>query len=194
MPHHSGELTYMQLLKLDVFGVWLCCTVGPISNFFTGLYCAEGLMTAYFTLYASFSVYVLYYLMVEDCKKKRTVALTLQFFVRILIYPLRLSSFSVSSSAAVKYYIVMDMVSAVGAVINALHIPERWFPGKLDYMLNGHTLMHIAAVVSVVVARQGFLHDMTWLNGAGLCPINGTVTKAIDMSSLMGSLGARSPL
>lgn len=194
MPHHSGEKTYMQLLKLDVFGVWWCCTMGPVSSFFTGLYCAQGLMVTYFTLYTSFSVYVLYYLMVEDCKKKRTVALTIQFFIRILIHPLRLSSFSVSSSAAVKYYFAMDMVSAVGAVINALHVPERWFPGKLDYMLNGHTLMHVAALVSFIFARQGFLCDMMWLGSAGACPINGTTVGAIDTGSLTGFLGTGSPL
>lgn len=186
MPHHSGEKTYTQLLKLDVFGVWWCCTLGPVSNFFTGLYCSWSLMAAYFTLYTSLSLYVLYYLMVEDCKKKRTVALTVQFFIRILIYPLRLSSFSFSSSAAVKYYFVMDIVSAAGAVINALHVPERWFPGKLDYVLNGHTLMHMAALVSLAVARQGFLCDMTWLNGGGACPINET---AAGMGSFM-ALGA----
>lgn len=137
-------------------------------------------------------MYVLYYLMMEDCKKKRTVALTIQFFVRIMIYPLRLSSFSISSTAAVKYYFIMDIISATGAVINALHIPERWFPGKLDYVLNGHTLMHIAAFLSVVVARQGFLCDMTWLNSAGVCPTNGTTA---DMGSLAGFLlGVESPL
>ena len=167
MPHHSGEKTYKQLLKMDVFGVWWCCTLGPISNVYTGLYNTPGLMVAYFSLYSSFSCYVLYYLMVVDCKRKRVGALTAQFFVRLLIHALRLSPLSTSSTAAVKFYIVMDMISAVGAVINALHVPERWFPGKLDYVLNGHTLMHVAAIVSLMVARQGFLCDMAWLNEVG---------------------------
>lgn len=187
MPHHGGERTYTQLLKLDVVGVWLCCTMGPISSFFTGLYCARGLMLAYFSLYFCISLYVLYYLMVVDCKRKRTVALTVQFFVRILIYPLRLSSFAVSSSASVKYYLAMDLISAMGAVINALHVPERWFPGKLDYVLNGHTLMHVAALVGLATARQGFLCDMKWLNdNAEKCLVNGT-------GGLMSLLGAGSP-
>lgn len=178
MPHHSGQRTYQQLLKLDVFGVWWCCTLGPISNFYTGLYCTSTLMLAYFTLYFSFSLYVLYYLMVVDCKRKRVVALTAQFFVRILIHPLRLSPLSGSSPAAVKYYLVMDAISAVGAVINAVHMPERWFPGKLDYVLNGHTLMHVAAVLSLMVARQGFLCDMSWLNQGASCSANVTAPAA----------------
>lgn len=184
MPHHSGEKTYLQLLKLDVFGVWWCCTLGPISNFYTGLYCTRGLMVAYFVLYTSFSLYVLYYLMVVDCKRKRVAALTAQFFVRLLIHPLRLSSLSLSGTTAVKYYFVMDLISAVGAVINALHIPERWFPGKLDYVLNGHTLMHVAALASVAVARQGFLRDMTWLNNVGVCPGNVTADLLVGTGGL----------
>lgn len=195
MPHHSGEKTYVQLLKLDVFGVWWCCTLGPISNIFTGFYCAHGLMTAYVCLYFSLSLYVLYYLMVEDCKRKRTVALTVQFFVRLLIHPMRLSSLSISSPASIRYYFMMDLVSAAGAVINALHVPERWFPGKLDYVLNGHTLMHVAALVSLALARQGFLCDMTWLSGAGGCPVNGSdAGTATGTGSVTGFLGTGSPL
>lgn len=192
MPHHSGEKTYMQLLKVDVFGVWWCCTLGPVSNIFTGLYCAHSLMAAYFCLYGSLSLYVLYYLMIEDCKRRRTAALTVHFFLRLLIYPMRLSSLSVASLASIKYYFMMDMVAAVGAVINALHVPERWFPGKLDYVLNGHTLMHVAGLIGVAVARQGFLCDMSWLNGAGECPVNGTA--AGPTGSFTSFLGTGSPL
>lgn len=189
MPHLKGEKVYKQLLKLDIFGVWWCCTMGPISNFYTGLYCTTGLMAAYFALYFSFSAYVLYYLMVVDCKRKRVIALTVQFFVRVCIHPLRYS-LSFTSSAAVKYYFGMDIISAFGAVVNALHIPERWFPGKLDYVFNGHTLMHIAALLALIVARQGFLCDMTWLNDVGSCPGNSTYNIGmLDMNIFRDTLG-----
>lgn len=188
MPHHSGEKTYKQLLKVDVFGVWWCCTLGPVSSIYTGLYCWGGLRVAYFAVYLSLSAYVLYYLMVVDCKRKRVIALTVQFFVRMLVHPLRLSPLSISSSAAVKYYLVMDSVSAIGAVVNALHIPERWFPGRMDYVLNGHTLMHVAAMVSLAFARQGFLCDMAWLNNDGGCPSNVTAG-LFEMNGLRSLLG-----
>lgn len=170
MPHCSGEATYKQLLKADVFGVWWCCTLGPISNFYTGLYCNPAMMVIYFTLYTSFSTYILYHLMIVDCKRKRLIALTAQFFIKIFIYPFRLSPFSFTSPASCKFYFATDIISAIGAIVNALHIPERWFPGKLDYFLNGHTLMHIAAFASIVVARNGFINDMIWMNEVGVCP------------------------
>ncbi len=127
-------------------------------------------MTCYLILYFFVSAYVLFYLMVVDCKQRRTLALTVQFALRVLVHPLRLSSFSHSSTSGVYYYVLMDAVSAAGALINAFHIPERWFPGKLDYVLNGHTIMHVAAVVCVAISRYGFLSDMLWLNEVGTCP------------------------
>ena len=170
MPHLGGERVYKQLLKLDIFGVWWACSLGPISYSYTGFYCSPILMVLYFTMYSLFSMTVLYYLMVVDCKKKRVGALTAQFFLRILLHPLRLSSLSNAAVTSVYYYMVMDVISAVGALVNAHHIPERWFPGKLDYVLNGHTLMHMAALLSLAIGRQGFLSDMKWLNTVQDCP------------------------
>ena len=74
----------------------------------------------------------------------------------------------------------MDLVSAAGAVINALHIPERWFPGKLDYVFNGHTLMHLCSVIAILIARQGFLCDMIWLNEFQTCPENSSTLVVLE--------------
>lgn len=170
MPHISGEKTYKQLLKIDILGVWWACTFGPLPSLFSGLYCTPNLMFVYLVAYMSLSATVLYYLMVIDCKQKRVTALTAQFALRVMIHPLRLSSLSHSSTAGIYYHMIMDAISAVGALINALHIPERWFPGKVDYVLNGHTLMHVAALLCIIIGRQGFLFDMQWLNDVGTCP------------------------
>lgn len=169
MCHHSGEKTYRQLLKSDVFGVWLTCTFGSISTLYTGLYCLPTLRQLYLLLYMFISSIVLYYLLVVDCKRQRVMALTVQFVFRVLVHFVPLSSLSTGTSGASKYLVMMDAISAVGAVINALHIPERWATGKLDYVCNGHTLMHMAAFLSVAVGRQGFLLNMAWLNHGATC-------------------------
>lgn len=36
-----------------------------------------------------------------------------------------------------------------GGAIGAMHIPEKWFPGSLDYYFNSHNIMHILVVVAV---------------------------------------------
>ena len=170
MPHITGEKTYKRLLKTDILGVWWICTFGPLSSVYTGLFCTPKVMACYLLVYSFVSAYVLFYLMVVDCKQKRTSALTVQFVLRVLLHPLRLSSLSHSSTSGVCYYMAMDVVSAVGALINTFHVPERWCPGKLDYVLNGHTIMHVAAIACIVIARYGFLSDVLWLNEVGTCP------------------------
>ena len=176
MPHSGGELTYRRLLKTDIFGVWWICTFGPLSSMYTGLYCSPGFLRLYLTAYLLLSAIVLYYLMIQDCKRKRVAALTAQSVLRFLLHPLRLSSISQSSTDAVWYYIMMDAVTSIGALINGFHIPERWMRGKsFDYVLNGHSLMHIAAIVGLLVGRYGFFSDMYWLNSTASCDAEAVV-------------------
>ena len=170
MPHHGGELTYRRLLKTDIFGVWWICTFGPIANIYVGLFCRTTLLTPYLAVYFTLSAIVLYYLMIEDCKRKRVAALTAQSMLRFMTHPLRLTSVPHSSTDAVFYYVIMDVITSIGALINGFHIPERWMPGKVfDYICNGHSLMHIAAILGLLFGKCGFFSDMHWLNNVGSC-------------------------
>lgn len=172
MPHRSGEPTYRQLLKTDIFGVWWICTFGPLSSVYTGLYCSPGVLTVYLVPYFTLSALVLYYLMIQDCKRKRVAALTAHALLRFLIHPLRLSSLSQSSTDAVYYYAIMDAITSVGALINGFHVPERWIKGGLsDYLLNGHSLMHIIAILGIWIGKYGFFSDMLWLNDVATCVV-----------------------
>ena len=47
-----------------------------------------------------------------------------------------------------------DAVSLVGGAIGAMHIPEKWFPGYMDYYLNSHNIMHVLVVVAVYSMHQ----------------------------------------
>ena len=64
---------------------------------------------------------------------------------------------------------MMEAFCGPAAIMNALHIPERWFPGKLDYIFNGHTLMHIVTTLSMAISRKGFLLDMEWASRNPQC-------------------------
>lgn len=54
---------------------------------------------------------------------------------------------------------LQDGVSVFGGAIGAMHIPEKWFPGSLDYYLNSHNIMHILVVVAVYS-----MHQVRYLN------------------------------
>ena len=171
MPHISGQHVYNRLLKTDVFGVWFAMTIGSLCGIYVTLYCLPKLLQLYLVVYMLLSLLVLYYLVIVDCKRKRVVALTVQFFFRSLVQLLRLvPAVTTVPLAAFKYYLVMNVISSVGALINALHIPERWFPGQCDYLVNGHSLMHVAAILSLAIGRYGLLLDIDWLVSDPTCP------------------------
>jgi hypothetical protein len=170
MPHIAGARLYRNLLKADVFGVWFTNTLGPVCGTYVSVYCLSIIRQGFLISYLFLSLVVLYYLVVVDCKRKRAVALTIQFCFRSLILLLRLTPFVTVPLMALYYYALMSIIASIGALINALHIPERWFPGKCDYFLNGHSLMHIAAFLTIAVGRNGSLTDLAWLSARPTCP------------------------
>ena len=170
MPHVSGEQVYYRLLKTDVFGVWFAATFGSLSGIYVTLYCFSTFLYVYIVGFLLLSLVVLYYLVLVDCKRKRVAALSVQLFFRSLVLFLRLTHPVAVPLAAFKFYFVTNIISSIGALINALHVPERWFPGRCDYLVNGHSLMHVAAVLSLVVGRNGLLMDLNWLASVPSCP------------------------
>lgn len=169
MPHISGMYTYKVLLMVDVCGVWFSCTFGAFSIIYCSLQCTAWLRNCYLMLYAVVSLACLFSLVMSKSAKDRVVPLTVQFCVRVISHFIRLSPIGSGHPSAVSYNIMMDIFAAAGALINALHIPERWIPGKVDYMFNGHTLMHISAFVTLIFGRKGFILDMLWLSTNNHC-------------------------
>lgn len=172
MPHFSGVSIYKGLLKTDVFGVWFSATFSPICSSYVTLYCFPSLLYSYLAIYLLLSLAVLYYLVIVDCKRKRVQALTVQFIFRATVQLLRLNpSISTVPLSAFVYYFIAYVLSAVGALINALHVPERWFPGQCDYVVNGHSLMHVVAVLSLGIGKYGVYTDLNWLVNQPSCPL-----------------------
>lgn len=169
MPHDSGAHTYGLLLKADIFGVWFTTTFGSLSSMYVSLYCLPTAVHGYLVGYILLSFVVLYYMVVADSKGRRIAALVVQFFFRNSILLLRLTSLVTVDVTALYFYLIMNSVSIIGGFINTLHIPERWFPGKCDYFLNGHSLMHVAAFLSVATGRCGLLIDLDWLTTGPTC-------------------------
>ena len=173
MPHISGLHTYRRLLKTDVFGVWFTTTFGSLSGIYVAVYCLPPLLRhGYLVMYMLLSLVVLYYVVVVDCKRKRVLGLTVQFFFRSLVQLLRLTSFVTAPLTTFHYYVIVYVVSSVGALINTLHVPECWFPGRCDYVLNGHSMMHVAAFLSVALGKHAMLMDLTWLTDNPNCPVS----------------------
>lgn len=51
--------------------------------------------------------------------------------------------------------ILMGVLYITGALLYALRIPERFFPGKCDVWFHSHQLFHILVIAAAVVHYQG---------------------------------------
>uniref|UniRef100_A0A182TB07 Progestin and adipoQ receptor family member 4 n=1 Tax=Anopheles maculatus TaxID=74869 RepID=A0A182TB07_9DIPT len=67
---------------------------------------------------------------------------------------LRISKLGGGNPTSLTHVFLQDAVSAVGGVIGAMHIPEKWFPGSVDIYLNSHNIMHVLVVVAVYSMHQ----------------------------------------
>ena len=144
-------------------------TFATIPVMYTGLYCWPILRDSYLLVYTLVSTAVLYALMKSSSKQGRVVALTVQYAFRLTGLIFRLSPWGSGHLSTIWLYLFIEAIAGPAAVVNAFHIPERWFPGKLDYIFNGHGLMHIAAIVCIYFGGQAFLLDMEWLNSGATC-------------------------
>lgn len=54
-------------------------------------------------------------------------------------------------------------MSVLGGAIGAMHIPEKWFPGTVDFYLNSHNIMHVLVVCAVYSMHQATVRDLAWM-------------------------------
>ena len=80
----------------------------------------------------------------------------------------------------------MQASSFVGAVVNVMRVPEKWFhdsaaaaqgkrvAGWFDYCLNSHQIMHIMVKLSILNLWWGANEDYShWEAHQGACPVPG---------------------
>jgi Haemolysin-III related len=65
--------------------------------------------------------------------------------------------------------VFQDAVSAVGGAIGAMHVPEKWFPGRLDVVFNSHNIMHVLVVSAVYSMHQATVKDLQWMANEDVC-------------------------
>lgn len=169
MPLNGGAQTYNKLLKMDVFGVWYINTVGAILSLLPAMQCYPTIRLLSLCIYIPTSFATLWMLMHHNTARHRVIALTVQYLVRVAILSFRLCPLSWGHPLSVYYIIAVDCISAPGALVNGLKVPERLFPGKVDYFGNGHTIMHILAFFATALGHNAFLLDMEWSVGK-TCP------------------------
>ncbi|KAH8313379.1 hypothetical protein KR067_005005 [Drosophila pandora] len=63
--------------------------------------------------------------------------------------------FSQMSRASLGWLILMGLLYITGALLYALRVPERWFPGKFDIWGQSHQIFHILVIAAAFVHYHG---------------------------------------
>ena len=56
---------------------------------------------------------------------------------------------------SVKSFLKMGTLYLSGAFVYARHLPEKWYPGRFDYFLHSHQIMHVMAVCAAAYHYKG---------------------------------------
>eukprot|EP00615_Pteridomonas_danica_P005058 CAMPEP_0114333156 /NCGR_PEP_ID=MMETSP0101-20121206/3575_1 /TAXON_ID=38822 ORGANISM="Pteridomonas danica, Strain PT" /NCGR_SAMPLE_ID=MMETSP0101 /ASSEMBLY_ACC=CAM_ASM_000211 /LENGTH=242 /DNA_ID=CAMNT_0001464097 /DNA_START=746 /DNA_END=1474 /DNA_ORIENTATION=- len=64
-------------------------------------------------------------------------------------------------------FFLMICCYGVGFGFYFLHIPERWFPGKFDYIFHSHQIWHVFVVLAVLVWLNTCMDVTSLLNNQG---------------------------
>uniref|UniRef100_A0A182PW43 Progestin and adipoQ receptor family member 4 n=1 Tax=Anopheles epiroticus TaxID=199890 RepID=A0A182PW43_9DIPT len=186
MNLENGEGIYYRLLQLDMLGIWISQSFGALPMVTATVYCLNfPLKWLLIISYSLLCIWGLFKAMTASSPWQRRLCFLLPFSMRIMLTLLRISKLGGGNPTSLTHVFLQDAVSAVGGVIGAMHIPEKWFPGSVDIYLNSHNIMHVLVVVAVYSMHQATIRDIEWMQRAECNGLN--YTSALNIDSINGS-------
>ncbi|KAI7835048.1 HlyIII-domain-containing protein [Kickxella alabastrina] len=72
------------------------------------------------------------------------------------------------NAVQVPYMLVMGLMYIVGATLYGARFPERWWPGRFDYLLHSHQIFHVFVVIAAAVHFVGVCGALRWTHAVGI--------------------------
>ncbi|TMW45922.1 hypothetical protein DOY81_008997 [Sarcophaga bullata] len=79
--------------------------------------------------------------------------------------------FTQISKSSLGWLILMGFLYILGALLYALRVPERWFPGKFDLWFQSHQLFHILVIAAAFVHYHGISEMAMYRVTVGECTV-----------------------
>ncbi|KAM8703072.1 hypothetical protein ACLKA7_005412 [Drosophila subpalustris] len=114
--------------------------------------------------YCLLSLWGLYKALTASSPWQRRLCFALPFMMRSGLTFLRIRGIVGGSHMALSHVYLQDGVSILGGAIGAMRIPEKWFPGLVDFYLNSHNIMHVLVVVAVYSMHKATIKDFEWMS------------------------------
>ncbi|XP_065341052.1 progestin and adipoQ receptor family member 4 [Cloeon dipterum] len=166
----GGERLYHRLLQMDMLGIWMSQSIGAMPMVIATVHCMPLLLKyPLFAFYVVLSIWGLYKALTAWSPWERRLCFALPFLMRVFFCGLRSLGLAGGNPDALLHVILQDAVSAVGGAIGAMHVPEKWFPGRLDAWFNSHNIMHVLVVTAVYSMHQATVKDLQWMADEGVC-------------------------
>ncbi|XP_052868470.1 progestin and adipoQ receptor family member 4 [Anopheles cruzii] len=186
MNLECGEGVYYRLLQLDMLGIWISQSFGALPMVTATVYCLNTpLKWLLIISYSLLCIWGLFKAMTASSPWQRRLCFLLPFSMRIVLTLLRISNLGGGNPTSLTHVFLQDAVSALGGIIGAMHIPEKWFPGSVDIYLNSHNIMHVLVVVAVYSMHQATIRDIEWMQWSDCYGPNSNAT--LDMDTVGGS-------
>ncbi|KAK3924552.1 Progestin and adipoQ receptor family member 4 [Frankliniella fusca] len=163
MNLQAGERVYNRLLRLDMFGIWICQSFGALPMVTATVYCLPwNVRWLVISSYCLLSLCGLYKAMTAWSPWDRRLSFALPWVSRLVLCLVR-AVLGGGSPHNMLHLILQDSVSLVGGVVGAVYFPEKYFPGWVDYCLNSHNIMHILTVAAVYSMHCATIQDLEWI-------------------------------
>ncbi|KAH8311538.1 hypothetical protein KR044_006791 [Drosophila immigrans] len=165
MNIERGENVYYTLLKLDMVGIWVSQSFGALPLVTATTLCFNPFLKWLIIVsYCLLSLWGLYKALTASSPWQRRLCFALPFAMRSVLTFLRIRGMVGGSHMALSHVYLQDGVSILGGAIGAMRIPEKWFPGLVDFYLNSHNIMHVLVVVAVYSMHKATIKDFEWMS------------------------------
>lgn len=171
MNHKSGAKSYYRLLQCDMIGIWITQSVGALST----VYASVATFPIWFrygflALYGLLSLFSLREGVSARSAWKRPASFSLLFLMRLIALGLRVHTDAVRNTASMQWLhiIMQELWPLIGAILSVTRIPERYWPGLFDFVLNSHNIMHCFVVFGAIHMHLAFDYDLEWLSNNDL--------------------------
>lgn len=154
----GARASYDTLLCADVAGVVAVLSVPQLPIVWYGFHASPRLRNA---LLCAMALGAAGGAAATRCKDQTERAKPLAALVgaRLLALALRVAGFGATCAAATRGYVWMELVIGAGGLANALFLPERFCPGRLDYALNSHQIMHLCTTFGAAAVYWSLRED-----------------------------------
>eukprot|EP00667_Euglena_gracilis_P015486 EG_transcript_16108 len=169
MPCCRSHAAYCVLLKLDVVAIILALAVSQFVTLAYGYPCVEVAIQRALAagFYAIAMLAIAASLTLRSIKGRAALGATfcaLRFLTSAYIYGAKASHFHWYAAAG--WHAAAYGLTFCGGTVNAARFPERGRPGRFDYWLNSHQLMHILMSFAMFCTYRGILVDTMDFEGA----------------------------